>query len=111
VLEARGGATVWLPYRPELGNSRGDVHVGGIASLLDIALWSAAWSALPDRSAATTVSMTITYFQPGRGSLIRRRRVVRAGRTIVAVKGDVQDEQGDLIAHGIGTFRALEARA
>ena len=54
--------------------------------------------------------MTITYLQPGQGNLIGHGRVVRAGRTIVAVEGTVQDEQGSLVAHGIGTFRILPRR-
>jgi uncharacterized protein (TIGR00369 family) len=111
VLETSDGrAAIRLPYRPELGNKRGDVHGGAIGSLLDIALSTAVRSALPEGSAAATISMTITYLQPGRGTLTGRGRVVRAGRTIVAAEGDVQDAQGDLAAHGIATFRVLEAR-
>jgi uncharacterized protein (TIGR00369 family) len=105
-----GGLRAVLPANPHLTNSRGEIHGGVIATLLDVALGSAAMAALPEGASCATVTLTVTYLQIGRGDLVGTGRVLRAGRTLVNVEGRVMDGQGALIAQAVGTFRALRSR-
>lgn len=107
VVQAEGGnAKLRLAVRPELANSRGEVHGGAIATLLDAALSTAARSALSPGSATATVSLTVAYLQPGRGDLLAIGRVSRAGHVIVAATAQARDQDGNLVAEAIGTLRA-----
>jgi uncharacterized protein (TIGR00369 family) len=105
-----GESRVELASRPELTNSRGDIHGGAIASLLDAAMGVAVRSAGKDGEGATTVSLTVTYAGPGRGTLVARGRTLRLGRTIATVEADVTDANDDLVAHAIATMRIIAPR-
>jgi uncharacterized protein (TIGR00369 family) len=105
--EGAGRSKLVLESRGELENSRGDVHGGVIASLLDAAMGVAVRSALKPGQGATTVSLTVNYVAPGRGTLTARGRVVRAGRTLASVEADVTDAAGTVAAHAVGTMRIL----
>jgi uncharacterized protein (TIGR00369 family) len=105
-----GQSKLLLDSRSELENSRGDVHGGVIASLLDAAMGVAVRSSLKAGEGATTVSLTVNYVAPGRGALTARGRVVRAGRTLASVEADVSDAAGQVVAHGVGTVRIIAAR-
>jgi acyl-coenzyme A thioesterase PaaI-like protein len=80
-------AQVRMGFQPDQANSRGDVHGGAIASLLDCALASA-----------------------GSGDLIATAHCERRGRSISFARGEVRAEDGTLVALATGTFK-LMARA
>jgi uncharacterized protein (TIGR00369 family) len=105
VERAEGRAVVRLPHRPELTNSRGEIHGGVQGSLLDIALSQALRSVLPDGSKVATISLTTSHLAAGHGSLVALAQVVRAGRSVATVEGRIEDEQGTMVACGLGTFR------
>ena len=106
-----GQSTLVLESRPDLENSRSDVHGGVIASLLDAAMSVAVRSALSRAHSATTVSMTINYVTAGRGTLIARGQVVRRGRTIASVEAKATDSGGNVVAHAVGTMRIIAPQA
>ncbi len=111
-LRAEGGtqaghSKLRLDSRPELENSRGDIHGGVVASLLDAALGVAVRSVYKDGEGATTVSLTVNYIEPGRGTLIANGHVVRAGRTLASAEASVADLSGRVVAHAVGTLRIL----
>lgn len=99
-----------LPANPQLANSRGDVHGGAIATLLDATLGATVHSALPEGHSCATVTLTVTYLLPARGTLVGEGRVLRAGRTLVNVEGRVTDAHGRLVAQAVGTFRTVRPR-
>lgn len=105
--EPPGRAKLRLDGRPELQNSRGEIHGGVVASLLDAAMGVAVRSACSDGEGATTVSLTVNYVQPGRGPLWGMGKVVRVGRTLASTEATVIDESGRVVAHGVGTMRIL----
>jgi uncharacterized protein (TIGR00369 family) len=107
VRAADGVSLVHLPERAELTNSRGEVHGGAIASLLDAALASAVRSSLEEGSGAATITLTTTYIAPGHGALTGHGRVLRAGGSIVSAEARVEDAAGRLVAQALGTLRAL----
>lgn len=105
--EPAGRSKLRLDSRAELENGRGDIHGGVVASLLDAALAVAVRSAYSNGEGAATVSLTVNFLQPGRGSLIATGHVVRAGRTLASAEASVTDVSGRVVAHAVGTMRIL----
>lgn len=105
--EPAGRSKLLLDSRSDLENSRGDVHGGVIASLLDAAMGVAVRSAQKPGEGATTVSLTVHYVAPGRGTLTARGRVVRTGRTFASVEASVSDARDNVVAHAISTMRII----
>jgi len=105
-----GQSRVRLESRADLENSRGDVHGGVVASMLDAAMGVAVRSTLQAGEGATTVSLTVNYLEPGRSKLIANARVVRTGRSLASAEAMVEDVSGRRVAHAVGTMRILAAR-
>jgi uncharacterized protein (TIGR00369 family) len=102
-----GHSLIRLDSRAELENSRGEVHGGVVASMLDAAMGVAVRSLLEDGEGATTVSLTVNYLKPGRTALAAKGRVVRSGRTISSAEAVVEDASGHAVAHAIGIMRII----
>ena len=109
--EPAGRSKLVLESRSELQNSRGEVHGGVIASLLDAAMGVAVRSTLSQGDGATTASLTVNYVAPGRHTLTARGRVVRQGRTLASTEATVTDASERIVAHAVGTMRVLARRA
>lgn len=110
-VEKPGFSRLLLDDREELRNSRGDIHGGVVAALLDAAMGNALRSALKDGEGSATVSLTVNYLRPARGKLIALGRVVRAGRSIASVDAQIEDSTGLVVAHAIGTLRVIANRS
>ena len=108
--QPRGNSRIILKSRPDLENSRGDVHGGVVASMLDAAMGVALRSMLPQVSNATTVSLTVNYLEPGRETLIATGKVVRSGKTLASIEATMEDSSGRAVAHALGTMRILVPR-
>ena len=104
-----GKCVIRLPFAAHFGNSRGEVHGGIAASLLDITLSQAARSTLDGPTNIATISMTMSYLAPAHGVLTCRGAVVRAGRSIAFVEGEVTDAKGRAVCRAVGTYRILRA--
>ena len=104
---APGHARIRLEGRPELSNARGDIHGGVVASLLDAAMGVAVRSAYEEGEGATTVSITVNYLEPGRGTLVATARVMRAGQSLASVEAEVVDQSARRVAHGVATMRII----
>ena len=105
-----GESHVELTSRPELTNSRGDIHGGAIAGLVDAAVSSAVRSACKAGEGTATVSLTVNYADPGRGTLVARGRALRVGRSIATVEAKVTDAENKLVAHAVATMRIIAPR-
>jgi uncharacterized protein (TIGR00369 family) len=106
---ADGKAIVRLPYASHFGNSRGEVHGGIVASLLDITLSQALRSTLEGPTNVATISMTVSYLAPAVGVLTCHGRVVRGGRKVAFAEGEVTDEGGASVCRAVATYRVLRA--
>jgi uncharacterized protein (TIGR00369 family) len=106
-----GAVTILLPHRQELLNSWGTIHGGAVAGLIDVTLSQTVRSAVPDLKALTTLTMTITYLEPGAGTLTCRGRTTRVGKSIVAAEAELEDEAGSAVARASGTFRVYRLRS
>ncbi|WP_399698169.1 PaaI family thioesterase [Xenophilus sp.] len=103
-------ARIRMLYQPEQTNSRGDVHGGAIASLLDCGLAAAVRSHDPAAFGVVTIDLTLHFVSAGGGDLIATARCERRGRSISFARGEVHTEDGTLVAMATGTFK-LVARA
>ncbi len=101
-------ALLALPYRSELATIGDVVHGGAIASLIDTAGMAAAWAddAPAEQLAGATVSMTVDYVAPARGSdLLATATVARRGRSLCFVDVRVTEPGDRLVAKGSLVYR------
>ena len=97
-----GSGTVVLDAGDEHLNPGGAVHGGVLATMVDVAMGEAVRTT--GGQSPVTVSLTVTYLEPGRpGRLEARARVRKRGRRLVVVEAEVvQDE--DVVADALATF-------
>jgi len=102
------GATLTLPFLPNLATLGTVVHGGAIASLLDTAAMAAAWSGAeaPANMRGTTVGLTVSYLAPANGEdLQATASVLRRGRSLVYVEVEVRGATAGLVAKGLVTYK------
>jgi uncharacterized protein (TIGR00369 family) len=103
-------AAIRLPFRDDLTNDGTYYHGGVIASVMDTAGAAAAWSNHDfDKGArASTVAMTIQYVGAcKRSDLLCHGRTVRRGRELTFTEITATDADGNLVAHGVQTYRIV----
>lgn len=111
VRSEHGETELWVDVRPDMTNHFATAHGGVVATMLDVAMASAARTSHPDTEGAMTVSITLNFLRaPEPGRLTARGRVRQAGRSLVFCEAEVEDAQGRVAATAIGTFK-LRTRA
>ncbi len=87
---APGEVDIRLPFRADLTQQHGFLHAAVMASIADSACGYAALTLMPAGAAVLTVEFKVNLLSPGKGEgVVARARVVRPGRTITVVTGDV----------------------
>lgn len=101
-----GTATVELPTRAEMTNSRGVVHGGFIGLLADSAMGRAMASVLPAGGRQLSFDLKVSFISPAEpGETLRAAaRVVHRGRRTGVAECRVEGEGGRLVATASGTF-------
>jgi uncharacterized protein (TIGR00369 family) len=107
---ADGKCVIRLPYAKHFGNTRGEMHGGIVASLLDITLSQALRSTIEGPADMATISMTVNYLAPAVGVVVCQAHVVRGGRSIGFAEGEVSDENGHAVCRAVATYRILRPR-
>ncbi len=102
-----GMARIRMGFQAAQANSRGDVHGGAIATLLDCALASAVRSHDPAAFGVATIDLTLHFVAAGGGDLIATAHCERRGRSISFARGEVRAEDGTLVALATGTFKLM----
>ncbi len=100
-----GRAVVSLEITDSLKNRRGDAHGGVTATLLDAALGIACQSHSNEWKSEGTVTLNVQFIEPARGTLRAEARLLRAGRTVAFVEGEVRDQSGTIVAKATATFK------
>ncbi len=100
-----GAARLQLTLRPELLNSHHGAHGGVVMALADVALAVAAIARDGTAKGAYTVDLSVSFLGPGKGTLVAEGRCLRLGKSLAFSEGEVRDEQGELVAKAIGTFK------
>lgn len=99
-----------LELRPDyVGNPRRQAPHGGVISfVIDATAGVAVALSLGDPNLASgvaTIDMRVDYLQPARGhTLFTTSVVMRGGNRIVAVRSEVHDDEGALLALGSNVF-------
>ncbi len=112
---APGEVDIELPWRADLVQQHGYVHAGVTSAIADSACGYAALSLMPPDAAVLSVEYKVNLLAPARGVRFQARgRVVRSGRTVSVVQGDVLafDEQGQAqqVLTMLGTMIAAVGR-
>jgi uncharacterized protein (TIGR00369 family) len=107
---ADGNSVIRLPFRPEYGNTRGEMHGGAIAALIDAAMSQAVRSTIPASSSVATITMTLNYIAPSIGELTGKGTVVKSGRSVAFVETEVVDSKGTTVVRASGTFRIMHGK-
>ena len=106
IEEAEGGrARLSFEARDEHLNDGGIVHGGAIFTLADCAMGSALASTLDDDQ-PVTVEAKMNYLEPGKpGRIVATGALRRKGKRFTVLEVEVvQEETGEHIAYGTGTF-------
>lgn len=105
-LEPRDGRTyLRLALEPEHQNNLGVAHGGLIATLLDVAMGTAARSNLGNP--VMTLSMQSSFLAPGRGVLHAEGRLLRAGRSIAYCEATITGPDGEIVATGSAVMKIV----
>ena len=100
-----GEAKIRLDMRDELRQPYGLLHGGATASLIDTATAFAILGSLAEDEIASTVDLTIQYLRPHtEGSITCTAKVTRAGKRLLFVSAEVENDQRKLIATALSTY-------
>jgi len=108
---APGEVDLALAFREDLTQQHGFVHAGVIAAVVDSACGYAALSLMEPGAAVLSVEFKVQLLAPARGArFLALGRVVRAGRTLTVVAGEVRDDGDEVVALLNGTMMAVRGR-
>lgn len=103
-----GSAVVDLPYNPNLDHSLGGIHGGVYMTLLDTAAWFTAAAAHDESCWVATSEMSVHLLRPVNEQALRAvGKLIKSGRRQDIVEAHLHDNEGQLVAHGVGTFVVL----
>lgn len=111
---APGEVDIRLPFRPGLSQQHGFFHAGAMTSVVDTACGYAALTLMPAEAAVLSVEFKVNLLAPGKGeAVLARARVLKPGRTLTVVRGDVLALNGGeekLVATMLATMMAVRDR-
>jgi uncharacterized protein (TIGR00369 family) len=97
-----------MPFGEGILNAGGlgvPIHGGAIAALADFAACAVVWT-MPQTRSSATISMTVNYAAPAvKTDLIARAQVRRGGKRIASIAVEIRDQQGQLIADALVTYK------
>ena len=97
-----GTGRVRLDAGEEHLNPHGTVHGGVLATMIDVAMGTAV--ATTGGESPVTVSLTVTYLEPGKpGHLEAIARVRKRGKRLIVVEAEVV-QGDDVVADALATF-------
>ena len=103
--------TLRLTVRPELLNPNGMLSGVVAFTLVDYSMASALIEHLTDEESCATLNVAITYLRAARdGDIACRTTVDRRTRTNAALRSEVTDDRGDVLATAVGTYAIFKRR-
>jgi uncharacterized protein (TIGR00369 family) len=102
-----GVVEINLAYRPDLVQQNGYIHAGIVTTIVDSACGYAAFSLMPAGSSVLSVEFKMNLLRPARGlRFLAHGEVIKAGRTLTIVRGDVFGFSDDGKKEHIATMQA-----
>lgn len=109
-----GEVEIELEHREDLVQQHGFLHAGVLATAADSACGYAALTLMPIGAAVLSVEFKVNMLAPAAGTrFLARGRVIKPGRTITVVWGEVVSVDGDeekLVTTMVGTMMRVEGR-
>lgn len=107
-----GEVEIELPYRKDLTQQNGFLHAGIITTIADSACGYAAFSLMPKDADVLSVEFKVNLLSPAIGEkFMARGKVLRAGKTIFVVQGDVfaiKEGQEKHVSTLLGTMMCVQ---
>ena len=112
VPDENGRALLMLEIKPAFRNSWKAAHGGVIMTLLDSAMSLAARLHLHGAPGGIlTIEMNAKFISPAMGSrLSAEGRVIGGGRSTLFCEAEVHDDDGKLVAKGMGTLKPVRRK-
>ena len=108
---APGEVELSLPFRDDLTQQHGFLHAGVVTVVVDSACGYAALTLMEPGAAVLSVEFKVQLLAPARGASFRALgRVVRAGRTLSVVTGELRADGGEAVAMLTGTMMSVRDR-
>ena len=93
-----------LPLKEHLMNVNDTLHGGVHAAMLDQVLGMR--TRVTTKTRCATINLNINYLAPSTtGDIFATAKIVQQGYRIVTAEGEIYDDQGKIIAKGIGTLK------
>lgn len=93
-------------------NPMGTLHGGILCDIVDAAMGMAFASTLAEGETFTTLELKVNFLKAvWKTKLTATARVVKRGRTVGLVEGEVRDAEGDLVARSSSTCMVLRGKA
>lgn len=106
-----GSSEVIMPINPSHLQQAGRVQGGIVVALADYAMFRAIRPLLKDGEATTTIEIKINFLAAAeKGELTGTAKIISAGRRLMVGEMEVRDQDGKLIAQGLGTYMVLQPR-
>ena len=106
-----GEVDLALAFRQDLTQQHGFVHAGVITAAVDSACGYAALTLMDPGVAVLSVEFKVQLLAPARGArFLALGRVVRAGRTLTVVSGELRTDADEVVALLNGTMMAVRDR-
>jgi len=106
-----GSSVVTMPINPNHLQQAGRVQGGIVATLADYAFYRAVRPLLRPGETTTTIEIKINFLAPAeKGELTATARIIRPGRQVMVGEMEVKDQDGKLIAQGLGTYLVIQPR-
>lgn len=109
-----GEVDIALPHRDDLVQQHGYLHAGVLATAADSACGYAALTLMPIGAAVLSIEFKVNMLAPAAGTrFVARGRVIKPGRTLTVVWGEVVALDGDeekLVTTMVGTMMRVEGR-
>lgn len=106
-----GTSAVVMPINPKHLQQAGRVQGGIVVALADYAMFRAIRPLLKPGESTTTIELKINFLAAAeKGELIGTAKIISPGRRLMVGEMEVKDQDGKLIAQGLGTYIVLQPR-
>ena len=109
-----GRAVLELPFDPDNTTVADIVHGGAVLSLADIAATAAAWTTVENafEYRGITADLSLSFIAAGRSqTLTADARVIRRGGTLTYLEVDVTNEDAEIVAKALVTYKLSRIRS